>query len=98
MFNFGLSTPFPWENGVKPDIKSETMELYIENSFTKYLRNRNGKRFKPTENWFIALVRFTDGYTAWVISDGKGILDETQNAESIWTLADKWQLILEFNK
>lgn len=98
MFDFGLLTPFPWEDGIEPDAKNDTMEVYIERHFTKTMRTFNGEPLKKANNWYVALVRFSDGYKAWIISDGTGVLEETFNIEALGVAIDKWKAVLRFNK
>lgn len=98
MFDFGLLTPFPWEDGIEPDAKNDTMEVYVERRFTEQMRTHHGKPLKKAEKWYVALVRFSDGYKAWIISDGIGVLEETFNIEALGVAIDKWKAVLRFNK
>lgn len=95
MFTFMLLDPWPWDKGIEPDFKNEELELYHESSFTREIRTKYGSPFKPTEKWWVALVRFANGEKVWVISDGIGILEESSSIDDLGTKIDKWKLVME---
>lgn len=38
MFEHALTHGWPWEQGIAPDAKNETAEVYVEKGYTRYLQ------------------------------------------------------------
>lgn len=93
MFTFGLSKPFPWKDGIAPDASNDIADLYIEEHFTKELKTHDGKLIASMKNWYVALLKFSDGEVTWIISDGKGVLEATKSFETLCFIIDKWKFI-----
>lgn len=79
MFEHASTKGWPWEQGIEPDIKNETAEVYIEKDYTRYLQwDRDTEtRIPSLATSCVALVRFTDGKMAWVLMDEVGVFYET---------------------
>lgn len=93
MFTFGLFKPFPWEDGIAPDASNDVADVYIEEYFTKELKTHDRKLIASMKNWYVALVKFSDGELLWVIHDGNGVLDATKSFETLGIMMDKWKFI-----
>ncbi len=95
MFEFGLLEPFPWEKGIAPDASNDKCDVYVEKYFTKRLHTTYlGEKIKSMENWYVGLVKFKEEDDfSWIISDGKGVLDEATSIEQVAVLCDKWKMV-----
>lgn len=95
MFKFSLLGGVPWENGIEPDTSNDQCDVYVEEFFTKSLKKTSmGEKIPKMKDWYVALVKFKDGYRAWIISDGKGVLDEATSVDQLGVACDKWKLIV----
>ena len=90
MFEYTLTDGWPWEQGIEPEAKNETAEVYIEKGYTRCLRwDRDTEtRIPSLATSYVALVRFTDGQMAWVIMDEVGVFYETSRLEDLFAHMD----------
>lgn len=95
MFKFNLLNPWPWDRGIEPDATNEKCDVYLEEFMTERLhKDSYGGHIHSMRNWYVALVKFKeDGDVTWIISDGKGVLDEAKSIEQLGVLCDKWKLL-----
>ncbi len=90
MFENTLTHGWPWEQGISPDAKNETAEVYVEKVYTRYLRwDKKLEIIIPSlATSHVALVRFSDGNMAWVIMDKVGVFYETPRLEDLFIHMD----------
>jgi hypothetical protein len=94
MFAHTLTKGWPWEQGIEPDAKNDTAEVYIEKRYTRYLQwDKKLEMIIPSlATSYVALVRFTDGKMAWVIMDNVGVFYETSRLEDLFAHMDMLHL------
>lgn len=94
MFENTLTNGWPWEQGIEPDAKNETAEVYVEKGYTRYLQwDKKLEMIIPSlATSYVALVRFSDGNMAWVIMDKVGVFYETLRLEDLVTHIDMLHL------
>jgi hypothetical protein len=94
MFEHTLTKGWPWEQGIEPDAKNETAEVYVEKGYTRYLQwDKKLEMIIPAlATSYVALVRFTDGKMVWVIMDNIGVFYETERLEDLFAHIDMLHL------
>ena len=94
MFENTLTDGWPWEQGIAPDAKNETAEVYVEKGYTRYLQwDKKLEMIIPSlATSYVALVRFSDGEMAWVIMDNVGVLYETSRLGDLFSHVDMLHL------
>ena len=94
MFEHALTKGWPWEQGIAPDAKNETAEVYVEKGYTRYLQwNKKLEMIIPSlATSYVALVRFSYGNMAWVIMDKVGVFYETPRLEDLFIHMDMLHL------
>lgn len=95
MFEHALTKGWPWEQGIEPDAKNETAEVYVEKRYTRYLQwDKKSEMIIPSlATSYVALVRFSDGKMAWVIMDKVGVIYETSGLEELFIHIDMLHLV-----
>jgi hypothetical protein len=96
MFDFSLFG-WPWENGIAPDATNDIADMYIERSYTKYLRTspKTCDITPKLKGVVVALCRFKNGEFSWVIMDKTGVLAEAPDANTLGTRCDMFRLLYE---
>lgn len=97
MFEHTLTEGWPWEQGIAPDAKNETAEVYVEKRYTRYLQwDKKLEMIIPSlATSYVALVRFSDGKITWVIMDNVGVLYGTARLEDLFAHIDALHLARE---
>lgn len=95
MFKHTLTDGWPWEQGIAPDAKNETAEVYVEKGYTRYLQwdKKLEMTIPSLATSYVALVRFSDGKMTWVIMDNVGVFYETPRLEDLFVYMDMLRFV-----